>query len=66
MDSNYTNGPEMPQGLGMALAQNIDAMNYFSSLPSEKQHRIIDATHSIQSKKEMEIFVDGLKTNSIL
>ncbi|MGL5512888.1 MAG: hypothetical protein ACRDBM_06570 [Sporomusa sp.] len=57
---NMVNGPEMPMGLGMALAKNQSAMNYFSSLLPEKQQSIIDQTHSIQSKAEMSSFVDTL------
>jgi len=57
---NMTNGPEIPMGLGMALAQNLPAINYFSSLPHNEQQRIIDHTHAIQSKREMQSFVQAL------
>lgn len=60
MGENYTNGLGMPMGLGMALAQNINAMQYFSSLPRQAQQRIIDHTHSIQSKEEMQAYVQSL------
>lgn len=43
----------MPLGLGMALAQDVNAMDYFASLPDQKQQEIIGRTHSIQSKQEM-------------
>lgn len=56
---NYVDGPEIPMGLGMALAQNIQAMNYFASLSDEEKKQIIDHTHSIQSKEEMRRFVSG-------
>lgn len=54
---NNVNGPHMPMGLGMALAENLEAMNYFSSLSAEQQQQIIDHTHSIQSKQEMRQYV---------
>lgn len=54
MKKNYADGNNMPMGLGMALAQNIDAMNRFSSLDQTKQQQIIDKTHEIHSKKEMQ------------
>lgn len=57
---NYANGVDMPMGLGMALAKNINAMNYYSGLPRERQQEIIDHTHSINSKKEMQAYVDSL------
>ena len=57
---NFANGPEIPVGLGMALAMNVDAMNYFSSLSDEGRQTIIDRTHSIHSKKEMQAFVRSL------
>lgn len=57
---NYTNGSDIPMGLGMALAKNINAMNYYSGLSPEKQQEIIENTHSINSKKEMQSYVDGL------
>lgn len=61
---NYVDGPEMPLGLGMALAQNMDAMNYFASLSREQQTAIIQHTHSISSKSEMRAFVDSLVNNN--
>jgi len=56
---NYANHPEIPLGLGMALAQNLDAMNYFSSLSGDMKKKIIDHTHAIKSKKEMQAYVDS-------
>lgn len=54
---NFANGPEIPMGLGMALAQNLPAMNHFASLSRERQQQIIQRTHSIGSKEEMQSFV---------
>lgn len=53
--------PSLPVGLGMALAQNVDSMNYFSSLSPDEQQEIINHTHTIQSKREMEEYVDEIK-----
>jgi len=50
----------MPMGLGMALMQNKPAMEYFSSLSDEAQQQIIEHTHSIRSKEEMQSYVDSL------
>ena len=54
---------QLPLGLGMALAQNQDAMEYFAKLPQEKKDEIINHTHSIQSKQEMHSFVQNLTNN---
>lgn len=60
MEKNYVNSTEIPMGLGMALAKDLNAMNYFASLDSSAQQRIIDQTHSIRSKEEMQSFVSSL------
>ena len=57
---NFLNGTDMPLGLGMALAQNLEAMNYFASLPKEEQKSVIEHTHSISSKREMREYVSSL------
>jgi len=51
---------EIPMGLGMALAQNLRAMDYFTHLPTAQQEQIIDRTHAITSKSEMRQYVDSL------
>lgn len=60
---SITNG-ELPLGLGMALAQNIDAMQYFTSLLREEQQAIINKAHDVESKQEMQAFVDELSRKS--
>ncbi|MCL2703219.1 MAG: hypothetical protein FWE91_06395 [Defluviitaleaceae bacterium] len=58
--AEYPHLSEIPMGLGMALMQNKAAMDYYSGLPEEAKQRIIDHTHTIQSKEEMQMFVDSL------
>ncbi|NLA72978.1 MAG: hypothetical protein GX848_04025 [Clostridiales bacterium] len=53
-------GGEIPLGLSMALAQNTDAMKYFSQLPKQKQQNVIAKTKDIHSKKEMQSFVNEI------
>ena len=48
---------DVPMGLGMALAQNVEAMQAFSAMEPAKQRAIIDRTHTSGSKKEMKAFV---------
>lgn len=58
--SIFSEPPEIPLGLGMALASNPYAMNNFSALTNEQKQAVIDRTHEIDSKKEMEAFVRTL------
>lgn len=51
---------DLPMGFGMALAQDLNAMERFASLPADEQRRIIDHTHAINSKGEMQAFVRSL------
>lgn len=57
---NILNNSEVPMGLGMALAKNRNAMQVFSNLAEDKQREIIAHTHSIQSKQEMQAYVDSI------
>ena len=54
---NFTNGPEMPIGFGMALAKDLNAMNYFSAQSEETQKQMIERAKTISSKNEMESYV---------
>lgn len=53
---------ELPMGFGMALLQNRAAAMYFDSLPEAERQRLIEKTHSIHSKQDMQAFVDSLQT----
>lgn len=55
-----TDGLELPMGLGMALSQRPDAMARFAGLPEEEKRRIIDHTHEIRSRQEMQSYVSSL------
>ena len=57
---NYVDGDGIPMGLGIALAQNLKAMNCFSSLSDEDKKDIINGTHRINSKDEMRRYVDSI------
>jgi len=52
--------PDMSMGLYMALAKNTNAFNYFYSLSEPAQKQIIDHSHAIESKEEMQTYVDSL------
>lgn len=53
---------EMPLGLGMALAQNYEAMQKFAALSENKKQEIIRGTHAVSSKEEMRQYVENIKT----
>ena len=62
----YPRLSEIPMGLGMALMQNKAAMDYYSALTDEFKQRIIDHTHMIRSKEEMQAFVESLGRINLL
>ena len=52
----------LPLGLGMALSQNASAMQRFAEMSYDERQYVIDAAHSISSKKEMKAYVDTIGT----
>ncbi len=60
MDRNLVNGVDIPIGLGMALAMNPEAMTYFANLPDAQKQVVINGTHQIRSKGEMQLYVANL------
>lgn len=60
MENNLLSSTQIPQGLGMALTQNIEALSYFSSLNSRQKQEVVNHTHSIRSKAEMQYFVSNM------
>lgn len=51
---------DLPMGFSMALAQNIQAMEVFTSLTDIEQQKLIDGTHDIQSKEQMRAYVKAI------
>ena len=54
---------DLPMGLAMALAQNKQALFYYSTLDSKQQKEIENRAKSVKSKEEMAQFVSGLAQN---
>lgn len=50
----------LPMGFGMALMQNPEARAYYQQLPKNKQMELINSTHEIRSKQEMQRFVASI------
>lgn len=57
----YTEKPNRSEtGLYLALAQNKQALFYYSCLDSKAKSEIAQRAKSVKTKKEMAEFVDGL------
>ncbi|NCC15590.1 MAG: hypothetical protein EOM28_04475 [Clostridia bacterium] len=54
------NDKEIPIGLGMALAQNMDAMQAFASMDERNRSHVIERSHHAQSKNDMQSIVNDL------
>ena len=50
----------VPEGLAMALAQNIYAMHHFSSLDDRQRQELIDRARTVSSQEEMSALVNNL------
>ena len=51
---------ELPLGFGMALAQNEQAMQAFEAMTEEQKRAVIEKTHTVSSRREMQQLVSGL------
>lgn len=56
------NDQEIPVGLGMALAQNLDAMEVFNSMDEASRQEVIERARHVQSKQEVESMVYELNS----
>lgn len=54
------NNIEMPVGLGMALAMNPEAMERFSVLSEQQKQQVINGTHAVKSRREMQQYVQNI------
>lgn len=55
---------ELPLGFGMALAQNEATMKKFESLTESEKLAVLQKTHSVRSKQEMQQLVSSLDAQS--
>lgn len=51
---------DLPMGFGMALLQNQRATQIFCSMPPAQRQALLDKTHTVSSKAEMQALVDSL------
>jgi hypothetical protein len=54
---------EIPIGFSMALAKDTNAMNAFSSMSKEQRTQVVEQSRSIQSKEDMDQFVNSFTQN---
>lgn len=55
---------QLPTGFGLALLENEQAAHVFYSLSPQEQQAILQRTHLISSKMEMQAFVNRLAESS--
>ena len=55
---------KLPLGFSLALAQNPQAMQVFANLSETKRQEILQKTHTVSSKAEMQELVDRLTTQA--
>ncbi|MGM9522769.1 MAG: hypothetical protein ACI3VB_09885 [Oscillospiraceae bacterium] len=58
-------GGAVPLGLGMALAQNLEALERFSAMTESERKLIIERTHSVESPQEMRAYVQKIAEGEI-
>ena len=59
------NKKDLPLGFGMALAQNEPAMKRFEALSEAQKNDVINRTHKINSKYEMQCLVNSLSEGTL-
>ncbi len=56
---------DLPMGFGMALAQNEQAMKKFEALTEEEKQAVVQKTHTVSSKREMQSLVKSLTDDNL-
>lgn len=59
MEKSMLDG-EVPMGLGMALAENLAAMERFAAMDDGEKRRFIAGAHGVRSKQEMKNYVNQI------
>ncbi|MBR4622052.1 MAG: hypothetical protein IKO44_00800 [Ruminococcus sp.] len=54
---NYSQGTDLPPGLGAALSGNAEAASFFTSLSSEQQQAVITNSGQLRSKADLDEFI---------
>lgn len=59
---NLLGDDEIPIGLGMALAENTNAMQRFGSMDEVQRQEFVNRSRTVHSKQEMRELVSSLDT----
>ena len=62
----FTDSPEVPIGLGIALCKNPEAMHKYTSLSEQQKCDVISRSHGVGSREEMDAFVESLAQGQII
>ncbi len=62
----FTDPPEVPIGLGIALCKNPEAMKKYAFLSQEQKLDVISRSHGVDSRDEMDAFVEALAEGQII
>lgn len=54
------NEEDYPIGFGLSLAMNARAMEHFTAMTEEERQTVIDRTHQVRSKKEMQALIQSI------
>ena len=57
---NEISKKDVPLGFSMALSKNLKAMKHFAMMSESEQQKVINDTHNLNSKQEMQAFVENL------
>lgn len=58
--NGFVGNTDVPLGLGMALAQNMSAMEHFAMLDEKQRKIIIENAGNVRSRKEMRDYVQRI------
>lgn len=57
----YTaDGVEIPQGLSLMMAQDLETLNRFNAMSASERQALIDKARHVQSKAEMQQLVNNI------
>jgi hypothetical protein len=62
----FTETPNVPIGLGIALCKNPEAMKKYAFLSKEQTLNVISRSHGVESRDEMDAFVEALAEGQII
>lgn len=60
---SFLNDQAVPLGFGMALSQNLNAMDKFSHMTESEKEEFLNRARDAKSKKDMNAIVSELSSN---